>query len=82
MRSVRSPAASKGVCCDKNKQQYADCQENGELEEHDETAGENSAATIVLATRRQQPLNDGLIGAVRGHGEKSAADNAGPKRVM
>jgi len=66
----------------KDKKQYADQEKNRELEQHNEPAGNQRAAAIALAPRGEEALDNGLIRAVRRHGEKRATDHPGPKGVF
>jgi len=66
----------------KNKEEDADEQENRELKKNDKAAGEQRASAILLVFGGQQPLHDGLIRAVTGHGQESSANHAGPARVF
>lgn len=65
---------------DEEKDSYG--QEHEELEQDDETAGEDGAAAVALRARGEEALDNGLVGAVSGHGEKGAADDAGPNGVI
>ena len=80
-RSVRSPGAEQWRVLRKYEKQRADEKEYGELEKDDEAAGENGAAAVGLIARGEEALNDGLVCAVCGHGEKGAADHTGPKGI-
>ena len=61
------------------EQHHADQQEQRELREHDEAAQDQPGCAARLRSRRQQPLHEVLIGAVRGQGQRDAADEAGPE---
>ena len=52
------------------------------MDKDDDAAGEESAAAVVLVAGGEQALDDGLVGAVAGHGEECAADEAGPEGVF
>ncbi len=52
----------------------ADQQKHDELKENDDAAGEQGAAAVAFVFCGQQALDDDLVGAVGGHGEKGAAD--------
>ncbi len=65
-----------------NEEQDTDHEKHGELEKNDEAAGENGAAAVRLRASGEQALHDGLVCAVSGHGEKSAANQAGPEGVV
>src|SRR6266704_5950986 len=62
--------------------EHANQQKHCELDKHDGAAGEQGAAAVSLASRRQQSLDDDLVGAVGGHGEKGAADESGPEGIF
>ena len=64
------------------KKQDANQQEYGELDEDDAAAGEKRGAAVALVPGSEQALHDGLIGAMAGHGEKRAADQARPECVL
>jgi len=42
----------------------------------------SSARRLSRDFSRQQPLDDNLVRAVAGHGEKSAADESGPEGIF
>jgi len=60
----------------------ADEKKNGELKQNDYAAGQQSAAAVFFIFCGEKALDDGLIGAVAGHGEECAADEAGPERIF
>ncbi len=66
----------------KDVEQDSNQEKDGELNEDDNAAGEERAAAVFFIARGEQPLDDGLVGAVAGHGEKSAADQAGPECIF
>jgi len=47
---------------------------------NDDATGEQRAAAVSLIFRGQQPLDDNLVRAVAGHGEKKRRDEPGPDR--
>jgi len=59
----------------------ADHQEEAELQYDDDRVGQERASRVGEILGAEQPLDDELIGAVRGHGEEGAAEKAGPQRV-
>ena len=59
----------------------ADEQEEGELEEDDDAAGEQREARFAEVLGGEHALDHELVGAVRGHGEEGSAEDAGPEGV-
>src|SRR5712671_1312106 len=62
--------------------EHANQQKYGELDKHDGAAGEQGAAAVAFALRREEALHNDLVRAVGGHGEKGAADESGPEGVF
>ena len=63
-------------------EEHTNQQKHGELNKHDNPAGEQGAAAVALTFRGEETLHDDLVRAVGGHGEKSAADESGPESVF
>ena len=63
-------------------EQDADQKKNCELDQDDHAAGEESAAAVFFVAGGEEPLHDGLVSAVAGHGQEGAADQTGPERVF
>ena len=59
----------------------ADEEEEGELEEDDDAAGEQGEAGFAEVAGGEHALDHELVGAVRGHGEEGSAEDAGPEGV-
>jgi len=66
----------------KGEERDADKQKDGELYQDDDAAGEKRFGAVAVIARCQKALNDGLIGAVAGHRQRSTADEAGPECVF
>jgi len=63
------------------EEKHTDQEEDGELDQDDDAAGEEGAAAVAFVACGEKALDDNLIGAVGGHGEKGAADEPGPEGV-
>ncbi len=59
----------------------ADEQEKRELQEDDDAGAEQRCCGLAQIARGEQALHHQLVGAVRGHGEEGAAEDAGPEGV-
>ena len=64
-----------------DEEHCADEEEERELEEDGDSAGEKRGLRLALAARGKKTLDDELVGAVTGGSEECAADDAGPQRV-
>src|ERR1043165_4912278 len=58
---------------------HADEKEKRELKEDDEAAQDERLLTVTLVAASEQALHKQLIRAVRGHRQKSSANQSGPK---
>ncbi len=59
----------------------ADQEEEGELEEDDDAGAEQGEAGLAQVAGGEHALDHELVGAVRGHREEGAAEDAGPEGV-
>src|SRR6185437_16006864 len=64
-----------------NPQSRAHQQEECELGKNDDTAGEKRGLRFALVASGKQTLNHKLVCAVRGRGEKHAANEPGPEGI-
>src|SRR5271165_6316802 len=64
-----------------NKQRCTHQQEQSELRQHGESAGDQGDLRLTFIASGQQTLHDELIGAVGGGGEEGPSYDAGPKRI-